>query len=314
MDASIFKNIIKKSEVLRQEAKRTFAILLAIGVPALCIGLGIALFSAFNFGDGDLYYILLFIFIIVAFIGLILIIVAVAKKKKYEKQVLSLIESAVDRELYTNVKKKASSGFPLNMLLKPGFFAAPDRYNASNYMSAAYGEISFERADFDLQRREETRDSKGNVQVNYVSYAKGRMFHITFEREFGQTMMVVEKSFLGTPKGKGLEKVETEFLEFNKKFAVYSSDQQFVFYVLTPQIQEKFLELEKRNSGKFYYAVMNNEIYLALTNNGSYPAPSLSEPLSEGRAMALAEQFTMPAVIIDALGIAKNKYKTNAGV
>jgi len=315
MDAKIFKDIIGKSEILRLEAKRAFTILLAIGVPLLCVGLGVTIFSLFHFGEDDgPYNILLFIFLFVTLIGFILVIVAVSKKNKYQKNVLALIEASVDKELYTNVKKNRSAGFPLKMLLEPGFFASPDRYNASNYMSAAYGDIRFERADFDLQRREETRDSKGNVQVNYVSYAKGRMFHITFEREFHQRMMVVEKSFLGTPKGKGLEKVETEFLEFNKKFAVYSSDQQFVFYVLTPQIQEKFLELEKKNSGKFYYAVINNEIYLALANNGSYPVPPLNEPLSEGRAMVLAEQFTVPAMIIDTLGIAKNKFKTNAGV
>lgn len=125
MDAKIFKDIIGKSEILRLEAKRAFTILLAIGVPFLCVGLGVTIFSLFHFGEDDgPYNILLFIFLFVTLIGFILVIVAVSKKNKYQKNVLALIEASVDKELYTNVKKNRSAGFPLKMLLEPGFFAS----------------------------------------------------------------------------------------------------------------------------------------------------------------------------------------------
>lgn len=316
MENDVFQKIANEGEKLRLEAKKKRTIYLAIGVPLLVIG--IILFASQLFLlelDNTTLIQVVMVFGVIFFIASIVLLVLAGKvKRKYQKGVLNQVQDAVEKDLYTDLFKNAKSCLPLQIIMKPGFFAKPDRYLGSNYVKAKHDGILFECSDFNLQRREETRDSKGNTTVTYVTYSKGRMFHFVFERQFQKDLMVVEKSRFGTPRGKGLTKCETEYLEFNKKFAVFTSDDQFVFYILTPQIQEKFLELEKRNSGQFYFALLNDEIYLALANDCNFPKPSIKTPLDVATLKALGEQFAMPALIIDELGLTKNKYKENAGV
>lgn len=319
MELKVFESIATHSEANRLKAKKKQGIFLALGIPFLVAGIVagvlIAVFDLME-SSPNLALALIVVALLLIVAGIVILFLAANNKKKYQKSVLSSVQEAVENALYTDIKRNSKGCLPLEQILRPGFYAKPDRYIGSNYVSAAYNGISFEYADFDLQRREEHRDSKGNVTVSYVSYASGRMFRFFFERNFEKDLMIVEKTFLSTPKDKGLEKIETEFLEFNKKFAVYSSDDQFVFYILTPQVQEKILELEKMNGGKgqFYYRLMNNQIYVSLCNGVSFPKPSLWKPLDVEIIKTLAEQFAMPASMIDRLELAKNKYKENAGV
>ncbi len=316
MENDVFQKIAKENEGLRLNAKKKRTTFLAIGVPLLILSL-VLFVSQISLLELDNLTLIgaINVFALLFFISsLVLLALGNLAKTKYQKGVLGQVQEAVEKELYTDLFKNPKSCLPLQMILKPGFFARPDRYRGSNFVQAKHDGIYFDCSDFDLQRRQETRDSKGNTTVSYVTYSKGRMFHFVFERQFQKELMVVEKTRFGTPRGKGLTKCETEYLEFNNKFAVFTSDDQFVFYILTPQIQEKFLDLEKRNNGQFYFALLNNEIYLALENNCAFPQPSLNEPLDEKALRSLGEQFAMPALIIDELGLTKNKYKENAGI
>ena len=316
MENDIFQKIADEGEKLRLGAKKKRAVYLGIGIPLLVAGILMVLCQAFvlTLDNPTLVKVLVIVGFIFFVAGIVLLILGGNAKRKYQKGVLDQVQDAVEKDLYTDLFKNPKSCFPLQTILKPGFFAKPDRYLGSNFIQAKHDGIYFDCCDFNLQRREETRDSKGNTTVTYVTYSKGRMFHFVFERKFQKDLMVVEKSWFGTPRGKRLTKCETEYLEFNKKFAVYTSDDQFVFYILTPQIQEKFLDLEKRNCGQFYFALLNNEIYLALENNCVFPQPSLKTPLDPETLKGLGEQFAMPALVIDELGLTKNKYKENAGV
>lgn len=315
MDAKIFENIGKSTDALRLKAKAARKKDLVVGVPLLVVG--ILLFILRLFCDalhegvgGTVVFIFAIIFIVV---GTIFLVMASFKLRNFRKTVLSALKAEVNRELYTDVQILDGSGFSLDMVLTPGFFARPDRFFSSGYVSGKRNGIFFEYSDFDLQKRHESTDSRGNTTVTYTSYSKGRMFHLRFEREFKQTLMVVERSMLGTPRGRGLKKVETEFLEFNKKFAVYCSDDQFVFYILTPQVQEKLLAMEKSNNGKFYFALIDDEIYLAIDNNGNFVVPSIDATMTPEEALRIASQFAMPAIIVDELSLDKSKYQKDAG-
>ena len=81
-----------------------------------------------------------------------------------------------------------------------------------------------------------------------------------FKREFNQVVKVLETRGLGA-NVRGLEKIDTESINFNEKFDTYTSDSLTAFYVLTPQIQEKLLELETKFKGSIFFAFMNGKFY-----------------------------------------------------
>ena len=61
--------------------------------------------------------------------------------------------------------------------------------------------------------------------------------------------------------------VKLENPEFEKKFAVYSTDEQECRYILTPSMMERLLEMTKRIKFKVAVSFRNNQVYIAVFNN-----------------------------------------------
>lgn len=249
-------------------------------------------------------------------IGVILLIVGFFIKGNFCKKVRVRMEKAVIRSLFPDSIYKENEGFELSFLLSPGFFAEPDRYYGDEFMKGTYKGISFQKAGYDLQKKQVTTDSKGHTIVNYVTYAKGTMYHFAFERNFNETVKILEKqgvvSFGGL--SAGLKKVETEFIQFNKKFRINCSDETTVFYLLTPQVQEQIMNLEEKYKGSFFLAFINNSLFVAINDNGATVNIPFSKPISEETMRNVVEFYGTPALIIDSLKLDGNKYKANAGV
>lgn len=67
------------------------------------------------------------------------------------------------------------------------------------------------------------------------------------------------------PRDRGLGTVKSlESKDFKSKFDVYSSNEHNAFYLLTPNIMEYLLEVERSNSGKIAFAFEKNELHVAI--------------------------------------------------
>jgi hypothetical protein len=94
---------------------------------------------------------------------------------------------------------------------------------------------------------------------------------------------------------------------------VLTSDETLVFYLLTPQIQEKILSLEAKFKGQFYMAFIGNELFIAVNDSehlGQYPFLQADHP----REMTpIVELYAIPAVFINLLGLNKAKFERRGG-
>ena len=103
-------------------------------------------------------------------------------------------------------------------------------------------------------------------------------------------------------------------MAFNKKFQVLTSDETLVFYLLTPQIQEKILSLEGKFKGQFYMAFVGNELYIAVNDSDQSVTIPFSKPITVEVLTPIVECLAIPAVFINLLGLAKAKFQKDAGV
>jgi flagellar biosynthesis protein FliQ len=159
-------------EASRAAVHKKYKILMGIGIPCFVVGIVIgALMAIFHWSDNGA---LLFIPVFLVVPGLVLMIVAAFQHHNYSANAYSLLVNTIDATLFPEAKKDPNRGLVLNVLLKPGFFASPDRYYGRNYKTATYNGIPFEQAGYDLQRRESHTDSKGNTYYTYETYAKAR--------------------------------------------------------------------------------------------------------------------------------------------
>ena len=303
--------LVATLEQSRATARKKYVVMMGIGVPAFLVGVLLAaLITIFHWSENGALYVIP-VFLVIP--GLILMAASAIIKHNYSSEAYSLLVNTVDSTLFPNAKKDPNRGLVLNVLLKPGFFASPDRYYGKNYKTCTYEGIPFEQAGYDLQRRERHTDSKGNTYYTYETYAKGTMYRFQYERNFAAIVKVLEKTGILSFGSGGLIKKETEYIAFNKKFQVLTSDETLVFYLLTPQIQEKILDLEGKFKGQFYMAFIGNELYIAVNDSDTSVSIPFKEKITEENLTPVVECLAIPAVFINLLGLNKTKFEANAG-
>lgn len=112
-----------------------------------------------------------------------------------------------------------------------------------------------------------TRDSKGKTRRKEKTRFNGVVVKINLDINQEHGIHLRERGLLFSAHGaKHLEKVKTEWIEFNKKFNIYSDSAHHVFYLFTPQFLEAIAMVEKRWHGKVSINFRNNSFEMALSD------------------------------------------------
>lgn len=246
-------------------------------------------------------------------LGVVFIIVNSSMKAKLSGKFKEEITTRIVKDVYPNSRYVPNGGIEFSKMMEPGLLAYPDRYFAEDYLASSYDGVDFEMCDFTFQERHVTTDSRGRTRTTYVTYAKGRYIIIDFKREFNEILKVVEGNNFGVNTS-GLEKIQTESVDFNKKFKVYTSNDLTAFYVLTPQIQLKILELESKFKGSLYLAFMHGKLFVYITDGVSILDINASQKVSMETYKAIESQLLVPAAIINELGLNEEKFSNGDAI
>lgn len=245
------------------------------------------------------------LFMIMGLIFLVLIIVNCVQWSNFFKN--EIVKTLMENE-YPNCSYLKDKGIDKELFFEPAFFHKPDIYKSNNFLKATYEDILIESADYTLQDRHQ--DSKGNV--SYQTYAQGRFFCFSFNRTFNEVVKVCEKSgpfnFSFNTK---LKKVELESVEFNKKFSTTSSSPQAAFYILTPQVQEELLRLERSFKGGIFFCFKENHLYVAINNFSSSYSSNVFRPLEGETLKTITNEIRVPKRFVDSLKLNREKFNMN---
>lgn len=161
-----------------------------------------------------------------------------------------------------------------------------DRFKAEDTISGKFDLTDFSFGEIHTEYKTVSTDSKGNRQEHWHTIFKGMLFVSDFHKNFhGETMIDVDtmERYLGklgrkfqqwNPSRPG-DLVKLENPEFEKKFAVYSTDEQECRYILTPSMMERLLDMTKRINFKVAISFRNNQVYIAVFNNMDLFEPSV---------------------------------------
>lgn len=298
------KERLEKFELHRQQVCKKANTYLVIGIILIVLSFIFIGFSATYVEEGDIFIAIFFIGFVA---GIILTVINSTMKSKLSTQFKNEFIVEYVKSIYPGCTYDPSVGISKERILEPGFFQRPDRWYLEDYLRAAYDGVPFEMSDFHFQEKHVTTDSKGNTRVTYVTYAKGRFMIFDFKRDFNKVVKVADNTGYGF-NTRGLEKIETESIDFNKKFKTYATDGITAFYVLTPQIQLKMLELESKFKGSIYFGFMSGKLYVAITDGVSILDINASKKISEDTMKIIESQLLLPASIINELGLSSDKY------
>ncbi len=251
------------------------------------------------------------LFMLLIFIGVILLVVIMPQVNKFKKKFKgSVVSAMIKEELGSDAVYRQSGGIPIEEINALGVAAEPDRHYEEDYITCTYNDIPYEMCDCTLQERVVTRDSKGNRQVTYETYFKGRVIKIDFQRDLNMELKVVNNATRGF-KYKPLLPFETELIEFNKKFKCYASSKEDGFYILTPMLIQKMLELENKFKGGMYYVIKHNNLYVLINNSGDSLEVNIHKALDEKQLNKIRADILIGASIINEFRMDKDKYNVN---
>jgi hypothetical protein len=161
-----------------------------------------------------------------------------------------------------------------------------DRCKAEDTISGKFDLTDFAFGEIHTEYKTVTTDKNGRRQEHWHTIFKGMFFVSDFHKNFhGETMIDMDfmERYLGklgrkfqqwNPSRDG-DLVKLENPEFEKKFAVYSTDEQECRYILTPSMMERLLEMSKKLNFRISISFRNNQVYIAVFNNMDLFEPSV---------------------------------------
>lgn len=203
-------------------------------------------------------------------------------KARFKGRVIPAVVKFVDERLEYDPHRSLMAQYGESRI----FTQRVDRYKAEDTISGKFDATDFSFGEIHTEYKTVSTDSKGNRQEHWHTIFKGMLFVSDFHKNFhGETMIDVDtmERYLGklgrkfqqwNPSRPG-NLVKLENPEFEKKFAVYSTDEQECRYILTPSMMERLLDMTKRINFKVAISFRNNQVYIAVFNNMDLFEPSV---------------------------------------
>lgn len=178
-----------------------------------------------------------------------------------------------------------------------------DRANYEDRLDGTRNGVDFEFFETHLEERRRTTDSRGRSRTRWVTVFRGQCLRFEFHKVFqGRTLVLRDAGILNAIRGvRGLEQVKLESDVFEKAFQVYSNDQVEARFLLTPDLMQRLIDLEKVfHGGKLRCAFQDGELLIAVEGGDLFEPGSMFTPLDNPeRVRELLDDFAAIFNLID---------------
>jgi Protein of unknown function (DUF3137) len=161
------------------------------------------------------------------------------------------------------------------------FVRKPDRYWGDDLLTGTVDKTSIRFSELHSQYQ------SGGENKSWHTIFRGIFFIADFNKNFvGETFVLpdVSENAFGSGLGGFFQKlnmarpqlVKLEDVEFEKNFAIYSTDQVEARYILSPALMQRILSLKQKFNTKVALSFIGSHVNIALTvNKNLFEAPNL---------------------------------------
>ena len=233
-----------------------------------------------------------------AFFTIIILALLASFFSKYEKkfnhaikrEILPKILNFINREL-----KYKPDGFIMQSEFNESWIFPNKqiyRYSGSDFVSGSYGTGSF--AFSQLQVKEiEKRRTGGKSDTKISELFKGLFYTADFIKSFkGKTFVYPDyaHTILGAQFGEMInhalrsestQLVKFEDVNFEKEFAVYSTDQVEARFILSPSLIERIKLIKSKIGNDLYFSFIKNRVYIAIPGQTEFLCPIIFKDMTK---------------------------------
>ncbi len=223
-------------------------------------------------------------FVVIGF-GIVLTIIAPSMFKKLSNSYKeSYVKEAILSSI-TNATYDPQRGFSKEEVYNAGVLLKQDRFSSEDMITGYINDHYFRCADVHLQ------DVRSNGKTTtVVTIFKGRYYEITTERIFPEPIHILNNNTTLFGKRNSLEKIELEWIDFNKMFDVFSSSQFETFKLLKPNVMEQIVHL-KRKYNKLVMGFIGNKVILAINNQKDAFDLKMFRPFNDHYIKEIKDEF-----------------------
>lgn len=183
-----------------------------------------------------------------------------------------------------------------------GLLPSYDRSKFEDRLTGRRGDVDFEFFEAHLEDRR-TTTSNGRTRTRYVTVFRGQCLRLDFhKRFFGETLVTRDAGFFNRFGGRrGMDRARLEDPEFEKAFEVYTTDQVEARFLLTPDMMQALVDLERVFRGKSLRCAFSGaEMFICVEGADLFEPGSLFTPLDNPeRVRELLEDFAVVFKLID---------------
>jgi len=204
-------------------------------------------------------------------VALVMALVLFLMSHKKVSVLKNLMGSAVTlpilREVFEVTSYNPNGHISVNDVNDAGLIDDWNRIDGSDFIEGTYKGISIKYSDLHLERVEEYRDDDGQKKKRSITVFKGQWLVCDFGKELAATLRLFERKS-GTKWNSTHDvtksSVETENIEFNKKFRILTSDGHTAFYLLTPHFMERLMAADETANASSFFCFKEGKVHIAL--------------------------------------------------
>lgn len=234
--------------------------------------------------------------------------------RKYAREFKKPLVECLLRKWYEAFSYDETGGVPLAEIYNSGLITRrADRWHMEDYIEGQYNGVQFRTSDVHLEEEHTYTDSKGNTHTEWITFFRGRWYQFFLNRNFNTIIRIKEKKRIKEMITKGLDKVEVESIGFNDKFMAYAQDTHQFFYIFSPVVIEKMIELEKMHKGQFMFSLDGDIVNFGIYDNRDYLELNLKTAITEESIKAYESQISIMAAIIKEFRFDSYKFQEQTG-
>ena len=236
---------------------------------------------------------------------------------KLGKEAKTLLVAPVARQFELNFTESPGQVASIYQHHEVGIVPDWDRDSYEDLITGTRKGVEFELFEAHLEERRTSTDSKGRSQTRWVTVFKGQCLRFHFDKTFyGRTLITRDAGFFNRfGGGKGMQRAMLEDPEFERIFEVYTTDQVESRYLLTPDLMQKLVDMEKAfHGGKLKCCFEGGELYITLQGSDLFEPGSMFKRLDDpNRVRELLSDFAAVFNIIDSVVANRRRPDQGAG-
>lgn len=243
--------------------------------------------------------------------------VLVNKAKKEQQEFAKGIKSSVVKMIVANNYQSAvyfeNQTIDIPIVMNTRLYRIPAKYEGEDLITGVYKGVIFETSDLRLIDVVKTHQRYADriIEIDKeIMYFFGRWYHFEFKRKLSGEIRIIEKSksIDSLNNLEGFTKMETESMDFNNKFDAYVVNKEYFFYLMTPRIIDKILNLDEITRGKMRISFSNNKLDIGISDGRDYLEPKFDNPITEEGYRDIISQIEIIGAIINEFGLDGQKF------